>query len=118
MKKTFLYAVIGIISGLINGILGAGGGTVIVPALEHFLHLPQQKAHATAISIILPTTIVSAFLYSKYWMTEGKTTLIVALFGMAGGFVGAKMLKKLSGKTIRIIFAISLMVAGVRMLWN
>lgn len=117
MKKTFLYAAIGMISGLINGILGAGGGTVIVPSLQRFLKVPPHKAHATAISIILPITMVSSYFYSRQGLLDKKTTLVIALSGMAGGFTGAKFLKKLSGKTIKIVFAVSMIIAGVRMLW-
>jgi len=117
MKNLFSYAGIGLVCGLINGVLGAGGGMIVVPSLEHFLKLSPHKAHATAISIILPVTIVSSFFYFRYGLFN-RSTLIVVLAGMLGGFTGAKFLKKLSGKTIRIIFAISLIAAGVRMLWK
>lgn len=117
MKKNILYSIIGIISGLLNGVLGAGGGTVIVPALERLLGVPPHKAHATAISIILPISMVSSFFYLKHGTFNVKVTIIIAFFGMIGGLVGAKALKKLSGKAVRLIFAVSMILAGIRMLW-
>lgn len=118
MIRTILGTAIGMLSGLINGVLGAGGGTIIVPALERFLKVPAHKAHATAISIILPLTIVSAYFYSRQGLINMRATLIISLSGIAGGFAGAKFLRKLSGKTIRIVFAVSMIVAGLRMLWK
>ena len=54
MKKqsNFLMIILGILIGLINGFLGAGGGMVAVPALKHF-GLSQKEAHENAVAVIL-----------------------------------------------------------------
>lgn len=117
MKKGLLYGIIGLVSGFLNGILGAGGGTVVVPALERLLNVPPHKAHATAISIILPISMVSSFFYLKKGMFDIKSVLIIAVAGIGGGVIGAKVLKKLSGRIIRIAFALSMIFVGIRMLW-
>lgn len=118
MKKGLIYGIIGLASGFLNGILGAGGGTVIVPALERLLDVPPHKAHATAISIILPISIVSALFYLQKAMFDIKPMLIISVAGVIGGIYGAKALKKLSGRTIRTAFAISMIIVGIRMLWT
>ena len=46
--------------GFINGFLGGGGGILVVCALLAILKMPQKEAHATAILVILPITLVSA----------------------------------------------------------
>lgn len=56
---------IGFVTGIINGLFGSGGGTLIVPALVFILGIEDYKAHATAISIILPLSIISTFIYLK-----------------------------------------------------
>lgn len=61
MKNKILPCIIGIITGIANGFLGSGGGTVVVPCLEKFMKTEPHKAHATAIAIILPLTVISAF---------------------------------------------------------
>ena len=63
MKKYAFY-IVGLFSGFINGILGTGGGTVVVPCIE-WLGMDTKKSHSTAIAIILPITIVSAFFISS-----------------------------------------------------
>ena len=89
---------------------------IIVPTLERFFKMPPHKAHATAISVILPITLCSSFFYFRYGLFQ-RATFIIVLSGMAGGFVGAKFFKKMSGRAIRTIFAVFLAVAGIRMLW-
>ena len=36
MKKYRTHIIIGLISGVLNGLFGAGGGSVVVPAMEQF----------------------------------------------------------------------------------
>ena len=117
MIRTILGAAIGMLSGLINGVLGAGGGTIIVPALERFLKVPAHKAHATAISIILPLTIVSAYFYSRQGLINMRATLIISLSGIAGGFAGAKFLRNCR-KNNKNSFAVSMIVAGLKCYGN
>lgn len=57
------FAVIGLVTGIANGLFGSGGGTIVVPAMVLLLKEEEHVAHATAISIILPLTLVSAFIY-------------------------------------------------------
>ena len=47
-------SLIGIVTGAANGLFGAGGGTILVPALEKFLKIEAHKAHATALAAIFP----------------------------------------------------------------
>lgn len=64
-NKTKLQ-LIGLITGLVNGLFGSGGGTIAVPALVFILGLDQHKAHATAISIIFPLSLISSFVFQTW----------------------------------------------------
>lgn len=112
VKKAF----IGIITGLLNGLFGSGGGTVAVPAMEKFLDIPTKKAHATAIAVILPLSLVSLFIYARNVNIDWKTVIAVSAGGVFGGYTGAVLLHKLSGKWIHRIFGAFMLAAAVRML--
>ena len=45
MKNKILPCIIGIITGIANGFLGSGGGTVVVPCLEKFLGNENLTKH-------------------------------------------------------------------------
>ncbi|KPU45003.1 hypothetical protein OXPF_14810 [Oxobacter pfennigii] len=107
--------IIGAVTGFFNGLFGSGGGTIVVPAMVFLLCVEEQKAHATAISIILPLSIISAFMYFKNGMIDWKLTLNVALGSMVGGYIGAKILNKFSANALRKIFGISMILAAIRM---
>lgn len=108
---------IGIITGFFNGLFGSGGGTIAVPAMVFLLGVKEQSAHATAIAVILPLSIISAFIYYKSNYVNWSLTGIVSLGGMIGGYIGAKILNKFSENTLRKIFGVSMIAAAIRMVF-
>ena len=62
MKK-MMALLIGLVTGFANGLFGSGGGTIAVPAMEKLLKTKTHMAHATAIAIILPLSVLSALIY-------------------------------------------------------
>jgi len=111
------YIIIGIITGIVNGLFGSGGGTIVVPALIILLCMEDHKAHATAIAIILPLTVVSAFFYIKGSFVDLPLTLKVSLGGIIGGFIGAKLLNSVPEKALRIVFGSFMILAALRMVF-
>ena len=113
-KKT----VIGMVTGFANGLFGSGGGTIVVPAMERFLDVEEHKAHATAIAIILPLSVLSLLIY--LWKTGLGEVWDIALWasagGLAGGVVGAKLLSKVSGIWLHRIFGGFMIAAAVRLI--
>lgn len=111
---------IGIIAGIINGLFGSGGGTLVVPALVFILGIEDYKAHATAISIILPLSIISSFIYFKKDIIQYKIALIVTLGGIFGSFIGAKILNKVPTSILRKVFGSTIIITALRMIfkWN
>lgn len=116
MGKKVISAIIGIITGICNGFFGAGGGTILVPSMERFLKTEEHKAHATAIAVILPLCIISAFLYARNTDIQWNTIIYVSIGGIAGGYAGAKLLGKISKKWLHIIFGGFMIIAGVKMI--
>ena len=107
-------ALIGFMTGVLNGLFGSGGGTVAVPAMERFLSVEDKKAHATAIAVILPLSVVSLFIYMGEVDIDWKTVFAVSSGGVAGGYAGAKLLQKISNRWLHIIFGGFMLFAAVR----
>lgn len=114
-NEKFLTAAAGLSIGLINGLLGAGGGMLAVPLLKK-LGLEQKQAHANAVAVILPISILSAALY----MVKGYVNLGDAMpyipAGVAGALIGTYFLKKISPLWLKRIFGVFMVYAGVRLL--
>ena len=115
-KKIVYSIIIGIFAGFINGLFGGGGGMIVVPLLMWLLKLPSKNAHATAILIILPLSIVSGLFYAAFGNLDVGVLVPAGLGVVAGGVLGALLLKKLSSKWVVVIFALAMAAAGVKML--
>jgi uncharacterized membrane protein YfcA len=116
LKKYFKFVLIGLVTGMANGLFGSGGGTIAVPAMILLLKEEEHRAHATAISIILPLTLVSAFFYISNNYINWDLTYKVTLGGVAGGYIGAKLLNICPSHILRKLFAVFMIAAAVRML--
>ncbi|MFZ5989891.1 MAG: sulfite exporter TauE/SafE family protein [Bacillota bacterium] len=115
-RKYIKFVLIGLVTGMANGLFGSGGGTIAVPAMVLLLKEEEHRAHATAISIILPLTIVSAFLYVSNKYINWGLTFKVMLGGVVGGYIGAKLLNICPSHILRKIFAVFMIAAAVRMI--
>ena len=105
----------GILTGLCNGLFGAGGGMIVVPSMVHFLDMDEHDAHATAIAVILPLTIISSFIYVKSGIIDVNTTLKVTIGSITGAYIGSKLLNKLPINILRKLFGIFMIIAAIRM---
>lgn len=115
--KKIVLIFIGIFIGGINGLFGAGGGMLLVPALTLVLGLEQKRAHATAIAIILPLCAVSSIVYGVTTSFDWGVILPTAIGVTIGGIVGAMMLKKMSNDALMFIFYALMLFAGLKMMF-
>lgn len=122
IKKNYLSFLIGGLAGLINGLLGAGGGIIITYYLSHTLGKAQNNGNiifANAVATMLPISIVSfGFYLIKGYITLDKNVLSLIPSAIIGGILGAFLLTKLRFKTIKIIFAFLVTVSGFLMIFK
>lgn len=114
-NKKIKFILLGLITGLVNGLFGSGGGTILVPGLFFILGVTEHKAHATAISVILPLALISTIVYMKNGIIVWDVTLKVIIGGVIGAFIGAKLLNRIPEKMLRKVFAVFMIVAAIRL---
>ena len=111
-KKGVLTAGAGLAIGIINGLLGAGGGMIAVPLLQK-LGLDRKQAHANAVAVILPITVLSAVLYLVNGYVSVKDSLIFIPGGIAGSLLGTFIMRKISSVWLKRIFGGFMIYAGL-----
>ena len=107
---------IGICAGIISGLFSTGGGMILVPAFVYLLNVEETRARGTSVFCILPMVITSSLFYYKDNFIDWKIAILCAIGGSIGGFIGAKLLKKLPVKVFKIMFIIFLIYASYNML--
>lgn len=117
LRKYYRHILIGMSSGILNGLFGAGGGSVVVPAMEKFLKTEEKHAHATAIAVILVMSAVSSYFYIRSGNFNFGLWLPVTLGGVAGGAAGAALLSKISVRLLKIIFGTVIVITAAKMIF-
>ena len=113
-KKKMIVA--GVITGFLNGLFGGGGGMVLVPLLTKTMDIEVKKAHATAIMVILPLSVLSSLFYlfsGNFQLNIGLPVTVGVIFG---GIAGALLLKIITPQKVSTIFYIVMAIAGLKML--
>jgi len=114
-KSQSIWSVLGgVFIGLLNGLLGAGGGMLAVPLLKK-LGLGQTQAHATAVAVIFPLSVLSTAAYLWFRRFEPGDAMVFLLPGALGALGGGLLLAKIPAKWLRKIFACFMIWAGIRM---
>ena len=90
---------------------------ILVPAFIYLLGLSEEKARATSILAILPMVIASSIFYFKGDYIDWRIGIYCAIGGIVGGLIGAKLLKKLSDKVLKISFIVFLTYASIKMIF-
>lgn len=80
------------------------------------LDMESQKARGTSVFCILPMVITSSFFYYKGNFIDWKTAILCGIGGAIGGYIGAKLLKKLPEKILKIAFTIFLIYVSIKMI--
>ncbi|MBK8463817.1 MAG: sulfite exporter TauE/SafE family protein [Nigerium sp.] len=107
---------VGAAGGLLSGMFGIGGGTIIVPALVLWLGMQQKLAAGTSVAAILPTAVVGATSYTLQGHVDWLAALCIAIGVVVGAQVGTLLLAKLPTGVIQWSFMAFLAVVIVS-LW-
>ena len=120
---------IGLFAGIASGYVGIGGGIIIIPSLIYFLGLAQHQAQGVSLALMLPPIGVLAFY--KYYQSgsfnlevEGQIienklliyALIMAVFFVIGGWLGAKWSLKTPVHIVKLVFGSFMLYASIKMI--
>lgn len=114
MKKLKLLAG-GLLVGVINALFGAGGGMIAVGIMTKS-GLSQKEAQATAVSVILPLSVITCIIYYMRGNLNFHDALPYILPGLIGAVIGSFLLKKIPDKILKKIFALFMIWAGARLI--
>lgn len=116
LKKYTKLSLIGFIAGLVSGFFSTGGGLILVPSFLYLLEMDSQKARGTSVFCILPMVLTSSIFYYKENFINWKVAILCGIGGAIGGYIGAKLLKKLPEKYLKIAFTIFLIYVSIKMI--
>ena len=124
-SQWWVLLLLGLLAGTLGGLLGVGGGIIMVPLLVLLLLLPQKAAQGVSLTVMVPLALMAAVNYWRgtHMHVEGLTrsdvfimAAVMAVGAVAGTFVGSHLSGRLSNNSLRVVFAIFMIIVGVWML--
>ncbi|MGL6128264.1 sulfite exporter TauE/SafE family protein, partial [Chryseobacterium artocarpi] len=103
----------GTIVGILTGLVGAGGGFMIIPALVNLLKLPMKTAIGTSLVIIALNSLIGFSSSMTNVNIEWTLLLSIAAIAIAGIIIGSQLSKKIDGKKLKPAFGWFVLVMGI-----
>lgn len=114
--QKFNYPVIvieGALVGIITGLVGAGGGFLIIPALVILSKLPMKEAVGTSLVIIAAKSLIGFFGEGGESNIDWTFLLTISAFAIVGIFIGTALSKKIDGAKLKPAFGWFVLVMGI-----
>jgi len=106
-----ILGLIGFLSGIISG-MGIGGGTILIPTLVLFYHLPQQQAQGVNLVVFLPVAVIALITHKKKGNIDFSFAKLIILGGIFGAIIGSIIAIKIDPLKLRKYFGFFLLIIG------
>ena len=116
--STFIILIIiGLLSGILSGLVGVGGGILMIPLLIIFLGLTQHEAQGTALFAMLPPIgILAAINYYKEGFVKWEYAIVIAFTFVIGGYLGSKLSLSLPPQMVRRVFGVIMLLGAIKLI--
>lgn len=119
IKFNYLLIIIeGFIVGILTGIVGAGGGFLIIPALVLLAKLPMKSAVATSLLIIAIKSLIGFIGDIENLKIQWSFLFLFTFLSIIGIFVGIYLNKFIPGKKLKKGFGWFVLFMGVYIIWK
>ena len=113
-----LIIIEGLVVGVLTGIVGAGGGFLIIPALVLFAKLPMKKAVATSLLIIAIKSLIGFIGDVENLTIDWSFLLSFTFISIIGIFIGVWLNKFIDGKKLKKAFGWFTLIMGIYILFK
>lgn len=103
----------GLSVGFVTGLIGAGGGFLIIPALVNFMKLTMKKAIGTSLVLIAINSLFGFYFGSDFKSTDWNLLLTLLGFALIGIFIGTRISSKLNSDQLKPIFGWFILIMGL-----
>ena len=103
----------GAVVGMLTGLVGAGGGFLIIPALVLMSKLPMKQAVGTSLLIIAAKSLIGFTGDLSNYTMDWKLLGTVTALAITGIFIGDALSKKIDGNKLKKGFGWFVLVMGI-----
>ena len=116
--QPILAIFISFVVGIVSGLFGVGGGSLMVPAMIILFGFPAHQAVATSMFLIFLSAIVGSISHISLGNVNWLYVLALIPGAWYGGKLGAFINQRLNNDTVVNILRIFLIIIGIRLIWQ
>ncbi len=109
---------LGVVTGILSGILGIGGGVFVVPALMLVFGVGDVVAKGTSLLMMIPTAVTGTIANVRRGHSDLTSAAIVGLLAVPASIGGAALAWAIPPMLGSVLFALLLVYAALQLAWS
>lgn len=109
---------IGVVTGVLSGLLGVGGGMIIIPALVLWLGTTQHLAQGVSLAVIVPTALAGLVNFHRKGLVSYSMAGWLTAGSIAGILLSSNFVHLVPPLMLKKLFGVFLIIVGLRMFFS
>ena len=110
--------VLGVVTGILAGLLGVGGGIVMVPAMILLFGIEPVVAKGTSAAVIIAAAVMGTWRNRANDNTDLRAAAVIGAAGIVTAAIGGTLADRMSDDVSNVLFATLLLIVAARMAWG
>jgi uncharacterized protein len=115
---TIALVVVGVVTGVLAGLLGVGGGIIMVPAMILLFDLEPVVAKGTSAAVIIAAALMGTWRNRANDNTDLRAAAVIGVAGIVTAAIGGTIADRMSDDLSNVLFATLLLIVAARLLWG
>jgi uncharacterized membrane protein YfcA len=109
---------LGLVTGILAGLLGVGGGIVMVPAMILLFDLEPVVAKGTSAAVIIAAALMGTWRNRANDNTDLRAAAVIGVSGIVTAAIGGTLADRMSDTVSNVLFATLLLIVAARLTWD
>ena len=118
VATVFGLLALGLVTGVLSGLLGIGGGVIIVPALMLLFGVGDLVAKGTSLLTIIPTAVAGTLANRRRGHVDLRASAVIGLLAIPASFGGVAVSVLMPPALGSILFALLLAFSAAQLAWH
>ena len=118
MGAIVLAVALGLVTGVLAGLFGVGGGILFVPTLTLALGLTQLHAQASSLLAIIPTVVAGTWRQQRYGNVRWQPAIVIGIAAIGGVEGGVALAETLPEHALRRLFGVLMLLVAAQVAWR